>query len=699
MPIRSAALLVVLSLLACAGEPPCEGPGCLLPPGAGGGLAAGGGDASGGGDTGGGGDVGSGGGGGAAGGTAGTGGGGGATGSGGGSTGTGGGTSGAGGGTTGTGGGAPPTCTGGCSMFQPLWTANPMTQPPYGSGASKVRFIDNQSFVAGVGVLSTTGSGSPLFVYDGKIFLYDSQGTQLRQLTALSRTCASLAVSPDRSRVAAGSVAGGAISVAPIDGGTPTSLSAGIGVNALAFSPDGTSLFAGGTESYFDPPMVRRFDLAGGGSVRSMGISSFTIVGIIPSANGTQLEVGSEGSGTMRSSLRTTLRSSDLAHVSTLPGAPYLVYRRDPRTGGVFFATSNSVMNVTLPGPSIVAAAPHPTLPKAVTLHADGALRLIDLPRARIEDTLRANVRAYDVDISPDGTLIVAAGISPPLAAFSLVSGTRPVVTQPPLCGNGQRDPGEACDGPLSGMCSSLGYTSGGFACRSDCKLDLSGCSGVQPGWSCTGGGRNDGVCDCGCDVPDPDCGPNATAAACERSSCANGTRPTRQTPWTCTIDSCANIGAEGRCANGVLEACDSASTIQRISCSSYASTTGQAQCVSRLGAPTCSVPDDQPCIVGTGTFTSYFACAGATSACVFGGTAGGKCQSGFARCGATTPICLGPDKLQAACNGGTPVVWDCFAMGGTCSNGACVDLYRGAPCGQSAQCRAGLSCTNGTCQ
>ncbi|MBU1244168.1 hypothetical protein KJ612_13270 [Myxococcota bacterium] len=46
-------------------------------------------------------------------------------------------------------------------------------------------------------------------------------------------------------------------------------------------------------------------------------------------------------------------------------------------------------------------------------------------------------------------------------------------------CGDGFLDPGEACDGPDFGQATCLdhGFYQGSLACRSDCTLDLSGCS------------------------------------------------------------------------------------------------------------------------------------------------------------------------------------------------------------------------------
>jgi len=300
---------------------------------------------------------------------------------------------------------------------------------------------------------------------------------------------------------------------------------------------------------------------------------------------------------------------------------------------------------------------------------------------------------------------VVAVGIQPALTAFTLTPGVRaPPAVQPPVCGNGVRDPGEACDG-VGGSCSTLGYNGGSFSCRADCTIDRTSCTGLLPGWSCTPGTRNDGICDCGCDAPDPDCGPSARASACQRSSCQNGTMPALDAPWTCSLDNCANVAPEGRCSGDMLQLCDASGVLQQVHCSRYASGSSASgnyssgTCQARMGAPTCDVPSSQSCIVGVGATSAFFSCRGAGAACVFSGTAGGACEEGYSSCGSHQPTCLGSDKLQLDCNAGQPLVIDCFALAGACSNSKCVGLRQGAPCSAAMECRAGLTCTNGACQ
>jgi hypothetical protein len=587
-----------------------------------------------------------------------------------------------------------PPCSGGCSMFVPAWSANPPVRPPYGSSASRVVFADDTTLIAGVGVLSLF-NGS-LGVGDGHVLVFDKSGMQLAELGYSASPVASLAVSPDRTRVAVGSNAGGQILIASIAGTEPAKQSShGITVSALAWSPDGTSLFAGGTESYFDDPPVRRIDVASGAFIQSMPLKAVGIKALIVDAAGASIDAWTQGTS-MRGPTQATLRATDLAIQRVSNVAEYVVVRRDPRTGGVFVASATAVMGVPVPGERIVAAAPHPTLPKAVVLQADGTLRLVDLLKRRVEDTIRVIVHPYDVAISTSGDQVVVAGIQPAaLSAFSLDAGVRPPAPRDPAaCGNGAVDPGEACDHSVgSATCSSIGFAAGTLSCAASCRLNTAQCTGRAPGWTCPASQFNDGVCDCGCGARDPDCGLSGSASACGRSACQNGAMPALTAPWTCTIDACTNLGPAGRCDGERLQVCD-ATGMHSLYCSSYS-----GSCKPRLGDPTCVVPKDQPCVVANGSHTTFFSCEGSGMACVYDATPGGLCRPGYDACSVDSAVCLGPDRLRARCVAGQPLVYDCWAMGGSCSSGQCIDLPRGATCDAVAVCADGLVCTDGSCK
>jgi hypothetical protein len=110
------------------------------------------------------------------------------------------------------------------------------------------------------------------------------------------------------------------------------------------------------------------------------------------------------------------------------------------------------------------------------------------------------------------------------------------------LYGNGSCDCG--CGDVDSDCANELGSS-----CTSCVGCNGSGCPGlidqddngvcVESDWSCVGGKYGDGVCDCGCTIPDPDCA-NADLASC--ATCCGGTCPgiidpeftTACNGWTC---------------------------------------------------------------------------------------------------------------------------------------------------------------------
>lgn len=93
-------------------------------------------------------------------------------------------------------------------------------------------------------------------------------------------------------------------------------------------------------------------------------------------------------------------------------------------------------------------------------------------------------------------------------------STTRGPTTDPgPVCGDGQADPGEDCDGAdFKGIhCTDLGFSGGTLVCTGDCWVDVSQCTTSQ----CQNGViEGDEVCDCG--------GDTCTAAELGQTACAD---------------------------------------------------------------------------------------------------------------------------------------------------------------------------------
>lgn len=572
--------------------------------------------------------------------------------------------------------------------------ASPATQ-----GLTFARFIDDTSVVACLGIFTPNG---PYLDRGSRLIIINRQGQVTRELARLpTDICWSLEVSPARQWVAFGSFSN-STQLFPLAGGTPRPIGFfGDRARVMTFSRDESTLYIGVHRTGSDPH-VERIDLPSMTQIRSQPFTrQEDFYDLMLSDDQLTLSMAMYGYDLDFSSQSAvfTMRASDLA-VQTSPASGRMIaYQRDPRTGGIFSATPGSVMGVPVPG-TVVDAAPHPTLPKAVTLHSDGMLRLIDLTNRRVEAEVRAHVTSVSVAFSPDGTWVVSSGDRPQVSAFQLIAGTQPGPSMNRACGNGVLDMGEACDSN-SGSCSDLGYTSGTWTCGADCTINRAACAGLTPGWTCNPSARADGKCDCGCDAPDPDCGPAPTAASCDTSACLNGTRPLAARPWTCALDTCANVPTAGRCIDDVFEICQNG-TIVRADCHRYdrLASTGvtfsEATCQSNRGTPTCHVPLGSTCIAQVGTGGRWSTCDEGGS-CVYDGRA--TCRPNLPAC--TTgepPRCLGTDKLLVACFNGQPALYDCFALGGSCAAAQCQGLPRGAPCGLGLSCGAGLTCVQSTC-
>jgi hypothetical protein len=176
---------------------------------------------------------------------------------------------------------------------------------------------------------------------------------------------------------------------------------------------------------------------------------------------------------------------------------------------------------------------------------------------------------------------------------------TTTTTTLPPLCGNGNVDPGEECDGTnLGGATCGGGSPGGGFlpSCNADCTLDCSTCPGgvcvascaeVVPGQPiantyqltgvagpkvCTTGSAANALHPCNADT---DCG--GTSGGC------------LQTPWV-TADGFAFQFPTGIKTTFTIAAADSAPTCSHTACISCGDP--NAACV---GIPGCGSPPGAP--------------------------------------------------------------------------------------------------------
>jgi hypothetical protein len=207
-------------------------------------------------------------------------------------------------------------------------------------------------------------------------------------------------------------------------------------------------------------------------------------------------------------------------------------------------------------------------------------------------------------------------------------------IAKGPLCGNGQREAGEACDGTDLGgaTCSSQGCTSGAPACTASCQLDYSGCGGC--GGPCDG----DLVCEAGedCGNCPSDCAAGTSAGA----TCGNG---------VCEAgngEDCLSCAAD---CNGVQGGkpssrfcCGDGAGVNPVGCADSRCAAGGKSCTTTPVAPSPFCCGDATCSPGEGCSTCALDCAGPVEIC--GNGLDDNC-SGLADCAdgvcSATPACL----------------------------------------------------------
>jgi len=253
-------------------------------------------------------------------------------------------------------------------------------------------------------------------------------------------------------------------------------------------------------------------------------------------------------------------------------------------------------------------------------------------------------------------------------SSCSVASGPAPA----PVCGDGQLDPGEACDGADLGgktCVDALGPSATGtLACSASCALDPSGC---QTSPACSDGTKNgtetDIDCGGGCPNKCADGKACSVAADCAGGACPGGMCAKAPTctdgikNQTETDTDCGGGGVCAPCADGLL--CSSNTDCASNTC--LGPVCRPATCVDTVQSPGESYIDcGGPCLP----------CADASPCNV-----NADCQSG---------VCLG-ECLTATCTdsvkNGDETDIDC---GGSCSQ----------KCAPNKSCLVPLDCQSGAC-
>jgi len=277
------------------------------------------------------------------------------------------------------------------------------------------------------------------------------------------------------------------------------------------------------------------------------------------------------------------------------------------------------------------------------------------------------------------------------------------------LCGNGEVDIAESCDGSSLGgqTCESLGYQGGMLGCSATCELDTSGCTtpsgcnnGVlDPGEECDGSNLGGQTCESlGMGDGDLSCTPacRIDASGCANPSlCGNGQTDNGEVcddGNTLSGDGCsADCASDESCGNGIVdvaagEACDDGNNIDGDGCQASCSLPGCGDGVVDPG----EACDDGNNVGGDGcsaTCTSDESCGNG----IVDAAAGEACDDGNSlSCDGCSTTCrlegCGNGVLECleACDDGNTVGGDGCSADCTsaeiCGNGV-IDLTNGEQC------------------
>ncbi len=272
-----------------------------------------------------------------------------------------------------------------------------------------------------------------------------------------------------------------------------------------------------------------------------------------------------------------------------------------------------------------------------------------------------------------------------------------------PVCGNGNIETGEQCDGSnLAGKtCAANGFAGGTLRCSSSCQFDESLCT------NCGNGVVNSNEqCD----------GTNLNSQTCATQGYYTGT-------LICTSSCTFNYGACTNCGNGLVnvgEGCDGSNfggktcatygynqgslscsgmcTVDSSGCSNGVACT-QASHVGQQCAAGANPSAPYSCSGGTCTWTCSAASAGATCPSGASSSSGYGCVNNI--CRSTTPNCNGASEVGKYCTNGATSPY-------TCQNGVCTapstvscsqPSHVGQTCSPGATPPAGYTCESGTCQ
>lgn len=227
-----------------------------------------------------------------------------------------------------------------------------------------------------------------------------------------------------------------------------------------------------------------------------------------------------------------------------------------------------------------------------------------------------------------------------------------------------------------AGGVTSTGFTSTGFTVTTTTGMSATGGTIIPGAWRCTVLAYGDGLCDCGCGAPDPDCSTHEDIGLCGRcdsyGSCSNQGCPGKIEPsdttlckqipqeWTCS-DAFYDDGEVCHCGCGALDPdCDDEG-VEACDVCNAAAACSRGTCPSAVAEDEnwrCDVPPEWECFAGYyGDDTCHCGCGIVDIDCA----SASRTDCVVCSSGCSDEVCPGPiDAEDNSICTGPPRTWNC---------------------------------------
>lgn len=296
---------------------------------------------------------------------------------------------------------------------------------------------DGTRVAAAGGLIGLLGSAE--VIVDGRAVTLDAATGAAAPVAALAPQHAkSVAFSPDGAGLAIGSATGDGLYMYAVDPAgviTPSASAAGCkigGVNAVAWSPDGSRVVVGNSGG-FDTgafPDVCLWQRSTAQETRKSESTAYEIADVAYDPAGGFIAAGLSVSNAVIIFDGTTLAPTTTISIASPSNQALRHIAVEPTTHHVIASIEDAVYFVNTStgsagpflstGSTITALAAHPTLPKIATAHADKTVRIYDLATKKLEVSVMHGDGVDALAWSPDGKHLASGGKTPAVIMWTL---------------------------------------------------------------------------------------------------------------------------------------------------------------------------------------------------------------------------------------------------------------------------------------